>query len=136
VRVGTEREYAMRCMVTLSREREWGEGKPLSRSKIAKAQNLPSDYVEIILLKLRRAGLVRSVRGVQGGYLLARHPSEISALDIFQVFTPQVFSACATCKKPGAKRCRNLCTFWAELGEDIVGSLRRTTLADLHGGKS
>ena len=57
---------------------------PLTAVQIAEKRNIPEKYLVHILLQLKRAGLVRSVRGAQGGYLLARPSSEITLFDIVQ----------------------------------------------------
>ena len=72
MRVTTQGEYGLRCLARLAVMK--GE-KPVSVSKLAAAEGLSRDYVEQLLLRLRRAGIVRSTRGVQGGYRLSRKPS-------------------------------------------------------------
>lgn len=57
-------------------------GEPLQIRQIAAAQNIPDRYLEQLLATLRRGGLVRSLRGAKGGYLLARDPWKITLLDI------------------------------------------------------
>ena len=64
-----------------SSTRRAGEG-PITGREIASTERLPADYVEQILLRLRRAGLVNSTRGARGGYMLARAPMEISVREV------------------------------------------------------
>src|ERR1700751_4061269 len=73
----TKAEYGVRLLVELGRHP--GEA-PVSLSAIADAENLPLGYLEQIAPRLRRAGLVVSARGAQGGYRLARHP-QTSSMD-------------------------------------------------------
>ncbi len=73
-------EYACRAMVELAR-REHNE-EPITAFKIAEKRGIPEKYLVHILLQLKRAGLVRSVRGAQGGYHMARNASDITLLDI------------------------------------------------------
>lgn len=61
----------------------FGSG-PLRIGRIAKAQNIPRHYLEQLLLKLKKSGLVRSWRGAEGGYELARHPSNISVYEVLR----------------------------------------------------
>jgi len=68
MQVSTRTEYGLRCMVLLARQ---GDDKALSIPEIAKKERLPKHYAQQILLKLRRAGFVKSIRGTQGGFALA-----------------------------------------------------------------
>lgn len=73
-------EYACRAVVELARHAH--NGTPLTATVIAERRAIPEKYLVHILLQLKRAGIVRSVRGAQGGYLLAQLPDNISLLDI------------------------------------------------------
>jgi len=57
---------------------------PLRIERIARAHNIPRHYLEQLLLKLKKGGLVRSRRGAEGGYELARHPSRISVYEVLR----------------------------------------------------
>jgi Rrf2 family cysteine metabolism transcriptional repressor len=80
VKLSSKGEYATRAILELSRR--YGENKPIPVDVIAEAQSIPPRFLEQILLLLRRSGFVRSRRGPQGGYLLAKPPSEISVAEI------------------------------------------------------
>ena len=71
MRITTWAEYGVICALHLARRS--GEG-PVTGREIADAERLPADYVEQILLRLRRAGIVPASRGAHGGYALARTP--------------------------------------------------------------
>ena len=75
MRITSSIEYATRLMTTLARA--YGQA-PLAAERLAASDNIPSDYVSQILVKLRRAGLVTSHRGSSGGYGLSRPPAEIT----------------------------------------------------------
>lgn len=79
MRVTTWAEYGL--IVSLHLARRVGQG-PVAARDMAEKEKLPADYVEQILLRLRRAGLVESVRGARGGYLLGRPADEISVKDV------------------------------------------------------
>lgn len=79
LKVSTKSTYALRALLQLARE---SAEKPIGLSGLAKKQAIPLPYLEQIFSKLRRAGLVASVRGPQGGYKLARKPDDISLSDI------------------------------------------------------
>src|SRR2546422_4807975 len=76
MRVTTWAEYGL--IVSLNLAKRAGQG-PVAARELAEQEKLPHDYVEQILLRLRRAGLVDSVRGAKGGYHLARSPPNIRA---------------------------------------------------------
>jgi Rrf2 family protein len=80
VKVSTRGDYASRALLSLALH-GGGEG-PTSVRDIAERTGLPQPYLEQILLALKGAGLVRSKRGVGGGYVLAREPSAITLADI------------------------------------------------------
>ncbi len=74
--------YALRAMLELSMR--FGQG-PTSIAEIAKAQSIPARFLEAILAQLKRASLVESRRGNEGGYVLARAPSLVSVGDVLRV---------------------------------------------------
>jgi len=80
VRVSTRGDYACRALLSLALRQD--EGGPTSVRDIAERTALPQPYLEQILLALKGAGLVRSKRGVGGGYVLARPPDEIRLAEI------------------------------------------------------
>lgn len=79
VKVSTRGDYASRALLSLALHRDGG---PTSVRDIAERTGLPQPYLEQILLALKGAGLVRSKRGVGGGYVLARAPEEIDLAQI------------------------------------------------------
>lgn len=79
MRVSTRGDYASRALLSLALG---GDATPVSVRDIATRTGLPQPYLEQILLALKGAGLVRSKRGVGGGYVLARSPEEITLGDI------------------------------------------------------
>jgi Rrf2 family protein len=88
VRITTWAEYGLICALHLARRAEEG---PVSGREIAAQEKLPADYVEQILLRLRRAGIVQSTRGARGGYSLAASPSEVSVRDVIQASELETF---------------------------------------------
>ncbi|MCW3798072.1 Rrf2 family transcriptional regulator [Sphingomonas sp. BN140010] len=67
--------YALRSLLYLVEE---GAGAPIQLARIADTQKIPPKYLELIMLELKKAGIVRSTRGPRGGYVLTRSPHEIS----------------------------------------------------------
>ena len=87
MRISTRGDYACRALLSLALHAD--EGGPTSVRDIADRTALPQPYLEQILLALKGAGLVRSKRGVGGGYVLARPPAEIKLSEMMRYYTPQ-----------------------------------------------
>lgn len=86
--------YAIRSLLYLA---ESQDGEPIQLARIAETQRVPPKYLELIMLDLKRAGLVKSMRGPRGGYRLARMPQTISFGDIVRVMEgPIALVSCAS----------------------------------------
>jgi Rrf2 family protein len=81
MRISAKADYAVRAMVELAAT---VEEKPIKAERIATAQDIPLNFLENILGELRHAGLVRSHRGAEGGFRLARDPALISVADVIR----------------------------------------------------
>lgn len=79
MRITTLAEYGVICALHLAKR---GDEGPITGREIAATERLPVDYVEQILLRLRRAEIVKSTRGARGGYALARPAAQISVRDV------------------------------------------------------
>lgn len=79
MKLSTKGRYGLRAMVDLA---DYQEANPVSISSISARQDISISYLEQLLAKLRKAGLVKSVRGAQGGYVLTRKAEEISVGEI------------------------------------------------------
>ena len=73
-------EYALSALIELAAS--YSSGEPLQIRQISAQQKIPDRYLEQLLATLRRCGLVRSVRGAKGGYILAREPWKINVLEV------------------------------------------------------
>jgi Rrf2 family iron-sulfur cluster assembly transcriptional regulator len=126
VKVSTRSDYAARALLSLALH---GEERPTSVKEIAERTGLPQPYLEQILLAVKGAGLVRSKRGVGGGYVLARAPGEITLADVVAaVEGPQPALV------DDHDHCEGHCVLqevWVELSEETRKVLDRFTLADL-----
>jgi Rrf2 family protein len=80
MRVSAKADYAVRAAVELVS----ADSGPLKGERIASAQGIPLNFLENILGELKHAGLVRSQRGIEGGYWLAKPPAEISVADVIR----------------------------------------------------
>ena len=81
MRVSTKELYGLRAMGEFARH--FGQG-PLSLAEVARSQGISQPYLEQIAIELRRAGLLHSKRGAQGGYYLARPPEATTAADVIR----------------------------------------------------
>src|SRR3954449_5136847 len=133
VRVSTRGDYACRALLSLALHD--GETGPTSVRDIAERTGLPQPYLEQILLALKGAGLVRSKRGVGGGYVLARSPEEITLGEIVSaVDGPIAVGDFGEPHQNGACDHEGQCVLlsvWSELGEHMRQHLDTYTLADM-----
>ncbi|NLM26487.1 MAG: Rrf2 family transcriptional regulator [Firmicutes bacterium] len=131
MRISTRGEYGVRAMLDLALHH--GQG-PISLKTIAERQDISEHYLEQLIASLRKAGLVTSVRGAQGGYLLAKEPSEIRIGDIIRTLEgPIAPMECVeedhdSCVK--VERCATR-VLWQKLQASMEKVLDNTTLACL-----
>ena len=135
MRVTTWTEYSLIISIHLAKRGRQGSG-PVAARELADIERLPADYVEQILLRLRRAGLVQSVRGAKGGYFLARTPDSISVRDVMTASEHQTFEINCETHPVEAGRCSpgSTCSIrpvWQALQQRVDQLLAGITLADL-----
>jgi len=133
VKVSTRGDYASRALLSLALRA--GETSPTSVRDIAERTGLPQPYLEQILLALKGAGLVRSKRGVGGGYVLARPPEQITLGQIVSaVDGPIMAGDFGQPHENGACDHEGQCVLlsvWSEVGEHMRHHLDSFTLADM-----
>ena len=138
MRITSSIEYATRLMIALGRE----HGKaPVSAERLAESNNVPTDYVSQILVKLRRAGIVKSRRGSSGGYALSRPPAEVTLGQVVRAVDRGVLEDVCGKYDAGAKNCRHqeacaISPVWRRLGAVITEYLESVTVAALLKGDS
>jgi Rrf2 family cysteine metabolism transcriptional repressor len=81
MRLTAKSEYGLLAVIDLACHAGCG---PISAREIAERRNIPGTFLEQLLVSLRRAGIVNSVRGAHGGFVLAREPSEITVLHVVE----------------------------------------------------
>jgi len=92
--ISQKTRYALRALLYLV---ELGKGSPVQLAAIAETQQVPRKYLELIMLDLKKAGIVSSVRGPAGGYRLARPPEDISFGEVIRVLDgPIALVPCAS----------------------------------------
>ena len=133
MRTTAKADYAVRAAVELAAA---GDG-PVSTERIAEAQGIPANFLENILVDLRRAGVVESRRGAAGGYLLARPAAEISIADVIRAVEGPLanvrgISPDALEYEGSAARLRDV---WVALRASVRSVLEQVTLADVARGE-
>ena len=135
VKVSTRGDYASRALLSLALHVNGSTTTPTSVRDIAERTGLPQPYLEQILLALKGAGLVRSKRGVGGGYVLARDPDEITLGQIVSaVDGPIVAGDFGEPHQNGACDHEGQCILlavWADLSVHMRAHLDSFTLADM-----
>jgi Rrf2 family protein len=133
MKVSTRGDYAARALVSLALHAE--ASGPTSVRDIAERTGLPQPYLEQILLAVKGAGLVRSKRGVGGGYVLAREPEDITLAEIVSaVDGPIVVGDFGQPHQDGACDHEGECVLlaiWGDAGEQMRKLLGAVTLADV-----
>ena len=134
MQLSTKGRYAVMAMVDLASH---GSASSLPLASIAERQHISVAYLEQLFMKLRRAGLVKAIRGPKGGYQLARAPSDISVADIMTAADEPVrMNRCSvegTDWCLGTKRCATH-DLWRALGIHISAFLSAVSLKDILDG--
>jgi len=130
MKLSTRSRYGTRLMVDMAKH--YGEG-PIQLGEIAKRQNVSVKYLEQIIIPLKKARYIKSVRGPKGGHILAKPPEEITVGEIVAVLENGIsLVECAeeqaVCDRADVCPTRLL---WKEASEAMFDRLQATTLADL-----
>ena len=132
MKLSTKGRYAMVAMADLAM---LPEGKLSALSDLSKRQNISLPYLEQLFVKLRRAGLVTSVRGPGGGYCLARAASEIRVVEVFAAVDETVDAmhkgASATGAQSGSRAQSMTNRLWESLSAHVYVFLHQTRLSDV-----
>jgi len=130
MRISTRARYGLRVIVELARE--YGKG-PITVREIARRQELSRKYIERLISSMRSAGLVRAARGVNGGYVLARTPREVSVLEVFSLLEGSAPVVDCLDEHGFCPRQRKCVTrgIWEELDRAVRKTLGARTVADL-----
>src|SRR5208283_3600654 len=133
LRLSTKGQYGVRAMFEIACGYP---DRPVTIREISERQDVSVAYLEQILNRLRKAGLIKSIKGPGGGYLLSRKPEEISIAAILNELEGPV--AITSCLNPdeGCVRVDSCVThlLWKSLGEQIEAFLKTITLENLMSG--
>lgn len=123
LKISTKGRYGLTIMMELAAK--FGEG-PTSLKSIAERNQLSEHYLEQLVAPLRNAGLVKSIRGAYGGYILSKDPETITSGDIIRILEGPISPVDFTEEDDPAKR-----QLWLRIRDSIAEVLDSTTLADL-----
>lgn len=130
MKLSTKGRYASRLMLELALN--YGNGSILLKD-IAKRQELSMRYLEQLIPPLKAAGLITSIRGSHGGYMLARPPSRITLKEVIQTMEGSLYPVKCIDSPAVCHRVTHCITrdIWRELGEKITKTLESITLQDM-----
>lgn len=122
--------YGLRTMIEISTH-ESSSG--ILQKEISASQEIPLKYLDSIISGLRNTGLIVNFSGKRSGYILTRHPSEITVYDIYRAFEPEL--TLVNCTTQGVEcNLLNSCfakDFWCDLNTEIKHQMESSTLAQL-----
>lgn len=129
MQITREKDYAIRCVCYLAGKK----GEVAMVDEIARSKNIPKSFLAKILQRLVKAKIVKSLRGVKGGFQLARKPKEISLLDVIEAIEgPIVMNKCAI----NSRMCdfSDTCSVhpvWVGVTKMLENRLKKTDFASL-----
>jgi Rrf2 family protein len=123
ITISSKSRYAVQALAELARQGALPGGQPVPIAELARRREIPLQFLEQLFATLRRAGLLKSQRGVKGGYLFMRDPSEVSVLDIVQLLDGQFDAEAAVAG--GTNQ------VWSTAVEALRNVLRETSIADV-----
>jgi Rrf2 family protein len=130
MKLSTKPRYGLRILAQIAVDTE--DDKPAGGKDVAQKQDISMAYMEQILIPLRNAGIITTVRGRNGGYLLARPAKEITVLDIIEVFEGKLelvdSAGCDACAQEGVCPTRDV---WDRLSQVLRDESSSITVADL-----
>ncbi len=133
MKLSVKSDYAARAVLGLARQ--FDTGRALRVEDLASEQGVPANYLAQILIELKAQGIVRSLRGKEGGYLLARPPAEVSLADVLRAIHGTLFDTSAL-SDPGCPT--GLRRAWEQLRQTVesaAGSISFQQLLDEDSGK-
>lgn len=130
MKISSKGDYGLRALVDLAQH--FDGGTPVQVKDIARRQGIPEEYLGQLMVGLRRAGLIHSVRGAAGGYLLARPPAEISVVEVLETLEGSLALVDGLTERPqGRGPGAAIRELWWESTQAALNILRGTTVQDL-----
>lgn len=129
MKLTTRSHYSVKALLDLSLQPEF---KPASVKMIAQRQDLPAPYLEKLLIEMRRAGIVKSIRGAKGGYQLAHNPEQISLGKILEAVGENIEPLGNYSSDNNLAEDWVTFSLWQRLQQKFKEALYSITLADLY----
>lgn len=130
MKISTKGRYGLRILLDLALHQD---GKPRLLRDIAESQQISEKYISRLIIELRKAHLVRSIRGAKGGFQISKKPEELTLFEVIEVMEGPL--AIVDCVRAPEKCGRhNLCAtrlIWDRLNSEIRDAMRKITLADI-----
>jgi Rrf2 family protein len=138
--VSSKGRYALRALTYLADSFLTSDNKPVSIKHISLKEKISNRYLENIFVNLRKAGLLKSLKGEKGGFMLTKNPSDISVYDVLKAVEKDVTPSKCTlnlkiCVNSGKCGVRKV---WVGLDKQISEYLKQTSLdevAKMHAGR-
>ena len=134
LKLTTKGRYGLRAVIDLAM---YAKNEPVSLSDVAERQNISISYLEQLVAKLKKAGIVQSTRGAQGGYALAKAPEEISVGEILRALEGSLSPVdCSAVDGEGETKCSasNFCVtkyVWKRINDSINDTVNNMFLSEL-----
>lgn len=132
MKLSTKGRYGLRAIIDLAR---YSENEPVSISSIAARQDISERYLEQLVALLKKAGLVKSIRGASGGYVLAKEMDQISVGDVLRALEGDLEPVkCAAYEKEGGCSSSGECVtkyVWKKINESINQTVDQMKLSEL-----
>jgi len=130
MKLSTKARYGLRAVIEIARQ--FG-GTPSKRKDVAVAQDISDSYLENILIVLKNSKIIETTRGANGGYVLCRHPSEITVLDVVNALEGPLNLVECVDSPESCKKSDNCCTrdIWKMMSESWKSTLGNISLQDV-----
>jgi Rrf2 family transcriptional regulator, iron-sulfur cluster assembly transcription factor len=132
VRITTKGRYALRAVIALAQSSS--EDRPLSIKNLSEQEDISAEFLEQIFFRLRKAGVIRSVRGPGGGFFFSRPLEKITLMEIIDASGEGLgISPCACGKKTPCKRMNDCAAhdIWREMDKQVRTFAEKRTIADM-----
>jgi Rrf2 family protein len=129
MKMSTKGRYAVQILMSIARQQHNG---PVPKKIIAVEEGISADYIEQIIVPLKKAGIAVGIRGVKGGFLLSKDPADITVFDVLRASDGKKYMIkckCAKCRK-NAGTCAT-CVVWKEASTILKEFFETITLQDL-----
>lgn len=129
MKISTRGRYGLRILLDLALH---DNGSPRMIRDIAGSQRISEKYISRLIIDLRRAGMVKSIRGSRGGYRIARYPKNLTMLDVIEVMEgPVSIIDCVTTESCDRQRGCAVRSIWCDMNNQIRSALAAVTLQDV-----